>query len=152
MGKNNCDCNLNIFGLIRSIQSCMCGKVEDKAKEIGLNSTQMLIAHEIYENPDISLNGLCERLELPKSTVSRLVEELVRKGVLLREIPEENRRIVRLRVSEEYKFHASLGTVGKNLIGKMDDERSKRILSALEELKSALNEAPSEKEEKGEKE
>lgn len=138
MTKCNRTCNLSLFGLIRSIQGCMTGKVENEARGMGLNSTQMLIVYEVYENQNISLNGLCERLEIPKSTVSRIVDELVKKGVLTREIPEENRRIVKLRVSENFTAAASLGGLGKDFIGKMGSEKTERIIAALEELKEAL--------------
>ena len=144
MGKCNKTCNLGLLGLIRSIQGCMIGKVESEAKEMGLNSTQMLIVYEVYENQNISLNGLCGKLEIPKSTVSRIVDELVKKGVLTREIPEENRRILKLRISEGFGAAASLGGLGKDFIGKLGSEKTDRIIAALEELKAALSDDDSE--------
>lgn len=136
--KNNC--SLGIFEMVRSIQCRMSGKVDNEAKSFGINSTQMLLIYEIYENKDISLNSLCNRLELPKSTVSRLVDELVKKGILIREIPGENRRIVKLRVSEDFLTAGEIDSMGNSIMGKMDNEKTERIIAALEELRAVLRE------------
>lgn len=139
MGNNGKSCNLGIFEMIKAIQGCMSCKVENRAKSMGLSSTQMLIVFEVFENEDISLNGLCEKMDLPKSTVSRLVDDLVKKEILIREIPPENRRMVKLRIAQDYQVKGEIDTMEKGLIGNLDDEKRRRILAALEELRSALD-------------
>lgn len=49
----------------------------------------------------IKLNDLSEKLFLDKSTVSRTVDSLVRNGTVNRIIPEENRRVVRISLTEK---------------------------------------------------
>lgn len=113
-------------------------RVESGAKKLGLSSTQMLLVYEVLQNKDISLNGLCEIMGLPKSTVSRLVDDLVKKNVLIREIPPENRRTVRLRVAENESSADEIDRVSDSLIDRLDSEKRERIMAALEELRSAI--------------
>ena len=55
---------------------------------------------EIEEQPEISLKELADKLSLEKSTVSRTVDGLVKKGFLNRETPSENRRLIKLNLTE----------------------------------------------------
>lgn len=42
-------------------------------------------------------------MNLTKSTVSGIVDRLEKQGVVIREIPKDNRRIVKLSISEDFK-------------------------------------------------
>jgi len=56
---------------------------------------------EIENNKEISVTELAEKLTLEKSTVSRTIDSLVRKGFIQREIPSNNRRITKLLLTTE---------------------------------------------------
>lgn len=124
--------------MIRSIQNCLNGRIESDAKGIGLNSMQLMLIYEIYENQGMTLNELCQRLELPKSTVSRIVDGLVLQGIVVREIPLENRRTVKLSIAEDFSARKDLEGSKASLVGDLDQEKTERIMNALQELKSAI--------------
>lgn len=75
---------------------------QEKAKQLGFTGPQMFVIFTLNNNPGISLQELSERMELSKSTVSGIVDRLVIQGDVLREIPHENRRCVRLFLSPEF--------------------------------------------------
>jgi DNA-binding MarR family transcriptional regulator len=56
---------------------------------------------EVGRAPDLSLNDLAAALDLNKSTVSRIVDQLAEKNILIRKIDVEDRRYVALHLSEE---------------------------------------------------
>ncbi len=56
---------------------------------------------ELYNEDNIQLNELSQRLYLDKSTVSRTVETLVKEDLLNREIPPENRRVTNIKLTQK---------------------------------------------------
>ncbi len=86
--------NLRIFERELNIQnnsSCCCG----------VTLTQCHTLMELSKKDNITLNELSEKLSLDKSTVSRTVENLVKSKLVTRIIPEENRRITNIGLTEE---------------------------------------------------
>jgi MarR family transcriptional regulator, organic hydroperoxide resistance regulator len=71
-------------------------------KEYGFTATQLTLMFILYRNPNLMLNELSDKMGLSKSTVSSMVERLENQGVVLREIPKDNRRIVRLSLEPEF--------------------------------------------------
>jgi MarR family transcriptional regulator, organic hydroperoxide resistance regulator len=73
-----------------------------KFKEHGFTVTQLSLMFILYRDPNIMLNELSERMGLSKSTVSSMVERLEKQGVVVRKIPKDNRRIVRLSLEQKF--------------------------------------------------
>jgi len=67
----------------------------------GVSLPQCHALLEVESQQNITVTELSEKLTLEKSTVSRTVENLVKKGYLQREIPEDNRRTVKLQLTDE---------------------------------------------------
>ncbi len=131
-------CSIDIFQLVRSIQASLVGKITKNAATMGLSATQMLVLYEVYDQPNMTLQELCQRLELPKSTVSRIVDSLVERSYMIREIPKDNRRTVQLRLPEQLSAGSNCLIAKENLLTSMDSEKKNRILAALNELQAAL--------------
>ena len=67
----------------------------------GVSLPQCHVLLEVENQKNITVTELSENLTLEKSTISRTVDNLVKKGFLSREIPEENRRTVRLQLTNK---------------------------------------------------
>lgn len=63
--------------------------------------SQGFALHELDTDTPLSQRELAERLSLEKSTVSRVAADLERKGLLVRERDPGNRRLYRLRLTDE---------------------------------------------------
>lgn len=74
----------------------------EQFKEYKFNAHQVMALRQIHNTPFITLKELSERLNLSKSTVSGIVTQLEKQGVIIREIPEDNRRIVKLSLSDDF--------------------------------------------------
>lgn len=131
-------CSIDIFQLVRSIQASIVGKLTKEATTMGLSSTQMLVLYEIYDHPNMTLQELCNSLGLPKSTVSRLIDNLVERTYVDREIPKDNRRTVRLQISKKFASSGTCLLAKEKLMSQMDSEKKDRIIAALSELQAAL--------------
>lgn len=64
-----------------------------------LSMSQMFALHDLDLADVLSQRDLAERLHLEKSTVSRLVAELERRDLVVRERDPDNRRFYRIRIT-----------------------------------------------------
>jgi DNA-binding MarR family transcriptional regulator len=110
---------------------------QDKARELGLSVAQATVALDLAGHPGSNLHEVCGRLGWPKSSVSRLVDELVRKGLATRTIPEDNRRAVLLSVAPEVRSHCLEGAAAAffpGAKGSLSQEDAASIGTALDRM------------------
>jgi len=73
--------------------------------------SQAFALHELDTDPPLSQRDLAERLRLEKSSISRMVAEMQRKGLLVRQRDPGNRRLYRLRLTDQGRdLHASMAS------------------------------------------
>ncbi len=72
----------------------------ERAGHDAFSMSQAFALHELDRGTPLSQQALADRLRLEKSSVSRLVAELERQGLVERERDPDNRRVYRLRLTE----------------------------------------------------
>jgi len=131
-------CAEKLISLFKSIQGCL----KSISQEFELTVPEMMIMFELYENKTLSLNELSEKIELPKSSVSRIVDQLVNREYVTREIPKENRRMVNLSISTKCLKCIDVTCINDRfndaVVGGLEPEKAERMISALEELNLIL--------------
>jgi len=136
------NCVQKIMYLLRKIQGNLNCKMQSSAESFGLTTSQFMVMFEIYNNKYISLIELSERLDLPKSSVSRLVDQLVNQEIVIREIPKENRRTVKLSISPEFLEKKDVCDITSELSNSiaedLEPQKADAIISALEDLISVI--------------
>jgi DNA-binding MarR family transcriptional regulator len=136
------NCVQKIMYLLRKIQGNLNCQMQSSAKSFGLTTSQFMVMFEIYNNKNISLIELSEKLDLPKSSVSRLVDQLVNQEIVIREIPKENRRIIKLSISDEFLKKKDVlditSELNDSIATDLEPEKADAIISALEELISVI--------------
>ena len=135
-------CIEKIMNLVRVIQGNLNCHMQSKAENLGLTTSQFMVMFEIYNNEDISLIDLSQKLDLPKSSVSRLVDQLVNQEIVIREIPKENRRTVKLSVSPKFLQKKDISDMtdelNNSIMGNLEPQKADQIISTLEELISVI--------------
>ena len=101
-----------------------------------VNKSECFLIVEIGRQPGICIKDLAQILKLDKSGVSRSVEELVKKGYILRQPSEKDRRSVVLtltkRGEERYnKIEADMYTEFKKVFSKIKKSDQDKVLEAL---------------------
>lgn len=71
-------------------------------RKYNLSMTEMMILLDTVYHKQVTVTQLAESLGIPKSTVSRLVEQMVQKQCLNRVRPDHNRRIVQISVTDSF--------------------------------------------------
>lgn len=131
-----------IVALFRSIHKSLRDHMEERIRDYGFTIPQLLLINEINSNPRMKLYELSEKLGLSKSTVSGIVDRLQTQGVVIRNIPENNRRIVEISLSEEFinnnDFLRLKEKYFQDILKDIKKDDIKKIVYALEKLDSAI--------------
>lgn len=114
--------------LFKAVHKIYRDQIYEKSRQYGFTGPQIGLIIGLYKNPYITLKEMSECLGLSKSTVSGMVDRLVGQGVVTREIPEDNRRIVRLSLSPEFKKNNILKELTNKYIIESLKDAAKRIL------------------------
>lgn len=127
-----------IVFLFKSIHKIYRDQLYKRSKQYGFTGPQIGLIMGLHKNPFSTLNELSDCLGLSKSTVSGIVDRLVGQGVVIREIPENNRRIVRLSLSTEWQknnaLHELINKYISDTLKSASKEEMEKIISGLEIL------------------
>ncbi len=112
-----------------------------------ISVSQVFALHELDTSTPLSQQELAARLGLDKSTVSRLVADLVRQGLVARERDPANRRLYRLQATAAGRaLHRRLGTAFhdyyQHWVAAMTPEERAALLTGLPALVRAVREHP----------
>ena len=135
---------IDIFKNIKRTLSC---KLKKSERLYGFTAPQLSVIFHLYKMPSITLNELSDHMMLAKSAVSGIVDRLTKQGVVIREIPKDNRRIVKLSISEEFKKNNDISSMKKkfvsnliaNAIKNTDPAEVEKIIYGLKQFNSLLN-------------
>jgi len=114
------------------------GAVRQHSRELettcGIGGAQVWMLATIADTPDITVSQLSQALSIHVSTASNLLDKLARAGLVERLRGEEDRRVVRLRLTDK----------GRDIIARAPKPLTGLIVDALEKLSAesllALNE------------
>lgn len=144
-GNGRC-CRAEVGDLVRRLVRAFQLFERDHIRVLGLTSTQGYVLLEVSARPGISMNELSERMNVDGSTMTRVVNLLVRDGLLERRREDGDRRVVRVFLTG--KAGGIVDRLGENLDGyygniveSLPEGRVDEVLAASELLLSALRRA-----------
>ena len=115
-----------------------------QCEKLGFTMPQLVLLHEVFNAPGITLNDLSDKMNLSKSTVSDIVERLQMRNIIRRERPENDRRITMLYVTDNATSYGSLLKEVRHslllpLVSKAESDELLRILEGFELLNELIN-------------
>lgn len=127
-----------VLMLFKSIQKLYKEHLFEQSRQHGFTGPQLGLLVALRQKPEATLKEVSDFLGLSKSTVSGIVDRLVAQGVVVREIPEENRRTVRLSLTEEFRKNDVLMELKNKFISDVlkdaSDEELEKIIIGLDIL------------------
>jgi DNA-binding MarR family transcriptional regulator len=112
--------------------------------ELGLTMTQLHVLFVLRGEDGASAGALADRLKVTPSTLTRIVDRLVRQGLVRREADEDDRRLVRHHLSasgartvEEMERRGRART--NEVMDHLSARQLERLVLALEDLTAALD-------------
>ena len=129
--------------LARSILRFDPGRLEAWV-ELGLTMTQLRVLFLLWADDGASAGVLAERLSVTPSTLTRIVDRLVRQGLVRRDTDDDDRRLVRHHLSDSGADTVrELERGGRARMNQVMDRLSpaqlERLVLALDDLTAALD-------------
>jgi DNA-binding MarR family transcriptional regulator len=133
----------NLREIIRYIVRSLGILEQSEASCCGATVGQCHAIVEIGRVGQISLNDLAEILNLDKSTMSRTVNNLVNQGLAERDINPEDRRYVKIKLTNEglkvYKrTELGMDLYFKNVLESIPENKREQVMDSLQVLLEAL--------------
>jgi DNA-binding MarR family transcriptional regulator len=118
----------------------------DQIKVHGFTSSQCYSLIEILKSGSLTMNELSDKMNLDTSTMTRVIDKLVRDELIKREKDESDRRMVLVTLTEKgreeaSKVYASVNEYYKKIITNIPEGKTEEVLNAVSVLLKAFNTA-----------
>ena len=116
-------------------------------KEFGISSEQGLLLKLVYEMPGCTQTQISEFLHKDKTTITRMIDTLVKKEKLVRKSSEEDRRVYKIyltkdttkKVEEISPIFEKRDEELKDMIDEKDYETTIKVLNQIKEYYRGIN-------------
>lgn len=111
-----------------------------------LSTVEVSIISLVYNNPDIIIREICEKIDVPKSSMTSMIDRLEKKNYLTRVISKRDRRSFGLKLTEDgmkiQKQHEEYEKcIFNEIIGSLDtDEEKETFLKLTDKIANNLKE------------
>ncbi len=90
-----------IVDSFREVKQLFFQLMSDMSCRFGVTGIQLMTLKALRDRPEIGLGELAEHMRLGSSTVSGVIDRLVKAELVIRERPANNRRVLVLKLSEK---------------------------------------------------
>ena len=110
---------------------------------LGLSVSQCYALMAIAHKGPVSMQKLAEKLFLTVSTMTRIVDQLMKKKLVLRRADAQDRRIILVEATPQgeslvKEIENTMLTIQKEILAKLSSEEREVIIKALTELAQAM--------------
>jgi len=128
-----------IFGFVREFRLLE----KEEISCYGLTVPQQSVVQELAKADTLTMNELSERMSVASSTMTRIVDNLVRDGIIERIGDDRDRRIVMVRLTDHGRELAKnvavyIETCINTLLAQIPLEKQKEVLNAFKLLLDSL--------------
>lgn len=118
----------------------------EQIKTHGFTSSQCYILLELYKNQTLSMNEISDKMHLEISTITRIMNNLVRDHLILRQRSLYDKRVVEATLTEKGKevalqLQKSIVNYYKDVISNLPRGHVREVMGAVELLVAALEKA-----------
>lgn len=142
MNENSIDYTEKILELYKLLWDDFHEIASVQFRKYKFTAPQSMTIRQLYSTPYITLKELSEKLTLSKSTVSGIIDRLESQGIVIREIPKDNRRTVKLSLSLEFAKDVDFNYIKKdflfNTIKNANLKELDNIINGLEKFHTIL--------------
>jgi DNA-binding MarR family transcriptional regulator len=112
-------------------------------QQLGVTASQGYILLAVPDEASITMNDLSVKMRLANSTMTRMVDQLVQKGMVTRDPDPQDRRIVLVRLTEQgiqvrSNLKDTLQDLFSKVLGSLGEKQRDDILKSLTVLNDAI--------------
>lgn len=118
----------------------------DQIKPHGFTTSQAYVLTQLYQNPELTMNELSDKLNAQTSTMTRIVNNLVRDGYVLRTRDERDRRVVVVSLTTKgidvaKKLEGDIKEYYRKIVAHLPEGQAEEVLKATALLVKAFDKA-----------
>ena len=137
--------SLEVARLFREIMKLFKQNMDKLMVEMGMTAPQGMVMGILSKQNKMKISELSSKIHLSNSTVSGIVDRLEKIGLVERERSEEDKRVVYVSISPNFKdnhhnFHKRLEENTENIMSQGTPEELDKIFEGLTILKRLLSE------------
>lgn len=136
--------SISIVKVLKQVGDYIKQNVEDEFKEMNLTGSQGMVLGSLARNGEMRISDLSDRMGLSNSTVSGIVDRLEKKGFVERIRSKEDRRVVHVRVTPDFRKKAKnhFNDIEKKINTIMDKatpEEADKVFEGLDILRNLMD-------------
>lgn len=120
-------------------------KIERTAHKLNLTVAEFKLLRSIRDDEMLSAGELARRLTLSSSRITRIIDGLVKKGIVKKEVGGKDRRVVEIQLTPGGKetrdqLKAMYVNVHQDIISRLPSDAGESVVLAMEKLREATEE------------
>ena len=137
--------NVKVVKMFQEVMFLYKHSLDKVFEEVGITAPQGMVMGILRKEKKIKISDLSSKLSLSNSTVSGIIDRLENQGMVVRERSEEDKRVVYVTISTNFKekhqcFHEKIELNIENLMKKANPEERNKVFEGLSILKKLLME------------
>jgi DNA-binding MarR family transcriptional regulator len=133
-----------IVQLMKKVMSKIKQEIGDHFKEMNLTGPQGMLLGTLAHHDEMKVSELSEKIGLSNSTVSGILDRLENQGLVERTRSKEDRRVVNIKVTDEFrkqsqKHFDEINKVIEQMMEKATQEELDTVLKGMETLKEIMD-------------
>jgi DNA-binding MarR family transcriptional regulator len=138
------DKGIAVARLLKQIRDSIRRNVEHEFRELNLTAPQGMLMGILSRAKEIKIGDLSKKMGLSNSTVSGIIDRLEKQGLVERVRCEKDRRVIYVRISEEFQRKANEQFCGmekrfKTIMNQATKEELDKIIEGLEIFKKLFD-------------
>jgi DNA-binding MarR family transcriptional regulator len=135
---------VEVVQLMKKVMSKIKQKVGNHFKEMNLTGPQGILMGTLAHHGEMKVSDLSEKLGLSNSTVSGVLDRLENQGLVERTRSKEDRRVVYIKVTEEFRKHSlkhfeEINRLIEKMMDKATQEELDIILKGMNTLEKVMD-------------
>jgi DNA-binding MarR family transcriptional regulator len=120
-------------------------KIERTAEKLNLTVAEFKLLRSLQEDEMLSAGALAKRMGLSSSRITRIIDGLLKKGMVRKEAGGKDRRIVDIGLTEDgiairSQLKAMYVSVHEEIINLLPSDAGESVIHAMEKLRQATQE------------
>jgi MarR family transcriptional regulator, organic hydroperoxide resistance regulator len=135
---------VKVVQLMKKVMSTIKQRMGNHFKEMNLTGPQGMLMGTLAHHGEMKVSELSEKLGLSNSTVSGILDRLENQGLVERTRSKEDRRVVHIKVTDEFKKHSQkhfdeINQLIEQMMNKATPEELDIILGGMNTLEKVIN-------------
>jgi MarR family transcriptional regulator, organic hydroperoxide resistance regulator len=135
---------VKVVQLMKKVMSTIKHRMGNHFKEMNLTGPQGMLMGTLAHHGEMKVSDLSEKLRLSNSTVSGILDRLENQGLVERTRSKEDRRVVYIKVTDEFRKHSQkhfeeINKLIESMMDKATPEELDIILEGMNTLEKVID-------------